>query len=77
MAPQEALQLSAPASPSASQMLMRAERHPRDSHLWVESKQDVWTLVKVVRQQTTLLTVQNIGTSEKLEIDLVSDHDAL
>jgi hypothetical protein len=64
---------SAPSSPRASQMLMCAEKHSQDSYLWIQSKQDVWALVKVVRQQNTLLTVLNISTSEKLEIDLVRE----
>jgi hypothetical protein len=65
--------LSAPSSPKASQMLMCAEMHPKDSYLWIQSKQDVWALVKVVHQQNTLLTVLNTSTSGKLEIDLVSE----
>jgi hypothetical protein len=64
---------SAPGSPSASQMLMSAEKHPKDSYLWVESEQDVWALVKVVRQENTLLTVLNVSTGQKMEVDLVSN----
>jgi uncharacterized lipoprotein len=53
-------------------MLMSAEKHPKDSHLWVESEQEVWALVKVVRQENTLLTVLNVSTGQKMEVDLVS-----
>jgi hypothetical protein len=84
MAPRDAMPPSAPGSPSASQMLMSAEKHPSNSYLWVESKQgesdqDVWALVKVVRQENTLLTVLNTSTGQKMEIDLVrrSSHNLL
>jgi hypothetical protein len=73
MAPKE-MPPSTPASPTASQLLMCAEKHKKDSYLWTQRKQnDVWALVKVVRQQNTLLTVLDKSTSEKMEIDLVSE----
>jgi hypothetical protein len=72
MPPRESMPPSAPGSPSASQMLMSAEKHPKDSYCWAKSEQDVWALVKVIRQENTLLSVLNTSTGQKMEIDLVS-----
>jgi hypothetical protein len=79
MAPRDAMPPSALGSPSASQMLLSAEKHPSNSYVWAKSEQEVYALVKVVRQENTLLTVLNTSTGEKMEIDLVrrSSHNLL
>lgn len=58
------------AQPSMSCMLMRAEQ--REGKIWMEDdKGSVWTLVEVLSQENTIVTVKHRdGKREK--IDLVS-----
>lgn len=62
---------------STSMSLMRAETIPVGSEVWVDDEKQVWMLVKVVRQDNTILTVRQKTTGDEEEVDLVSCDDIL
>lgn len=53
--------------------MMRAEKRPVGSQVWVEDSKDVWVRVQVVSQDNTILTIRRTKTGIEEEIDLVRE----
>lgn len=64
-------QQSMSAAPSAT--IIHAKTIDAGSRIWTEDEDDVWVLVEVLRQENTLLAVQDARTGREREVDLVSD----
>lgn len=58
---------------SMSSLMMRAEKKPVGSLVWVEDSKDVWVRVQVVNQDNTMLTIRHTKTGIEDEIDLVRE----
>lgn len=56
-----------------SSLMMRAEKKPVGSLVWVEDSKDVWVRVQVVNQDNTMLTIRHTKTGIEDEIDLVRE----
>lgn len=57
--------------PSVSTLMMRAQRRPEGTEVWMEDERQVWALVEVVKQDNTMLTVRHKSSGKTEEIDLV------